>query len=148
LNLLELPKAERLGAGNPALAAWVAFLEHWQEERRMQQIDYPPVQQALQRIRDLSADEETRRLAFVRERALRDERSELRAAREEGWVEGRVEGRVEALAAMLTKLLIQRFGPLNAVTQARLRQATAEQLEAWTDRILDATDLEAVFRHQ
>ena len=57
-----------LGAGNPALAAWVAFLEHWQEERRMQQIDYPPVQQALQRIRDLSADEETRRLAFVRER--------------------------------------------------------------------------------
>ena len=148
MNLLELPKADRLGAGNPALAAWVAFLEHWQEERRMQQIDYPPVQQALQRIRDLSADEETRRLAFVRERALRDERSELRAAREEGWVEGRVEGRVEALAAMLTKLLIQRFGPLTAVTQARLRQATAEQLEAWTDRILDATDLEAVFRHQ
>ena len=148
MNLLELPKADRLGAGNPALAAWVAFLEHWQEERRMQQIDYPPVQQALQRIRDLSADEETRRLAFVRERALRDERSELRAAREEGWVEGRVEGRVEALAAMLTKLLIRRFGPLNAVTQARLRQATVEQLEAWTDRILDATDLEAVFRHQ
>ena len=110
----------------------------------MQQIDYPPVQQALQRIRDLSADEETRRLAFVRERALRDERSELRAAREEGWEEGRE----EALAAMLTKLLIRRFGPLNAVTQARLRQATAEQLEAWTDRILDATDLEAVFRHQ
>ena len=68
LNLIELPKADRLGAGNPALAAWVAFLEHWQEERRMQQIDYPPVQQALQRIRDLSADEETRRLAFVRER--------------------------------------------------------------------------------
>jgi len=144
LNLLELPKADRLGAGNPALAAWVAFLEHWQEERRMQQIDYPPVQQALQRIRDLSADEETYRLAFVRERALRDERSELRAAREEGWEEGWE----EALAAMLTKLLIRRFGPLNAVTQTRLRQATAEQLEAWTDRILDATDLEAVFRHQ
>ena len=114
----------------------------------MQQIDYPPVQQALQRIRDLSADEEIRRLAFVRERALRDERSELRAAREEGWEEGREEGREEALAAMLTKLLIRRFGSLNAVTQARLRQATAEQLEAWTDRILDATDLEAVFRHQ
>ena len=140
LNLIELPKADRLGVGNPALAAWVAFLEHWQEERRMQQIDYPPVQQALQRIRDLSADEETRRLAFVRERALRDERSELRAAREEG--------REQALAAMLTKLLIRRFGPLNPVIQARLHQATAEQLEAWTDRILDAPDLEAVFRHQ
>ena len=152
LNLIELPKADRLGAGTPALAAWVAFLEHWQEERRMQQIDYPPVQQALQRIRDLSADAETRRLAFVRERALRDERSELRAAREEGWEEGREkgweQGREEALAAMLTKLLSRRFGPLSTVTQDRLRKATAEQLEAWTDRILDAPDLEAVFRHQ
>lgn len=118
----------------------------------MQQIDYPPVQQALQRIRDLSADAETRRLAFVRERALRDERSELRAAREEGWEEGREkgweQGREEALAAMLTKLLSRRFGPLSTVTQDRLRKATAEQLEAWTDRILDAPDLEAVFRHQ
>ena len=76
--------ADRLGAGNPALAAWVAFLEHWQEERRMQQIDYPPVQQALQRIRDLSADEETRRLAFVRERALRNEISALQGAHDEG----------------------------------------------------------------
>ena len=69
LNLLELPKADRLGAGNPALAAWVAFLEHWQEERRMQQIDYPPVQPVLQLTRDLSAEVRTRRLAFARQRA-------------------------------------------------------------------------------
>ena len=67
----------------------------------------------------------------------------MRAAREEG----REEGREAALAAMVTKLIIRRFGPLNAVNQARLRQATVEQLEALTDRILVATDLEAVFRH-
>jgi hypothetical protein len=92
LHLIELPKADRLGAGEPALAAWVAFLEHWREDSKMQQIDYPPVQQALERIRGLSADEETRRLAFVRERALRDERSELGAARDEGLEEGLAKG--------------------------------------------------------
>jgi hypothetical protein len=39
---------------------------------------------AMSRIRELSADEETRRLAFVRERALRDEVSLLNDARREG----------------------------------------------------------------
>ncbi len=88
LNLIELPKADRLGASNPAVAAWIAFLAHWQEEHTMAQIDYPPVQQALEQLKQLSADEETRRLAFVRERAMRDERSELRAAAEKGRLAG------------------------------------------------------------
>ncbi|WP_227842342.1 hypothetical protein [Vreelandella zhuhanensis] len=38
----------------------------------------------MSRIRQLSADEETRRLAFVRERALRDEVSLLNDAKREG----------------------------------------------------------------
>ena len=54
----------------------------------MQQIDYPPVQQALERLRSLSANVEIQRLAFVRERALRDERNELFGAR------GRARGRL------------------------------------------------------
>ena len=144
LNLIELPKADRLGAGNPALAAWVAFLEHWQEERRMQQIDYPPVQQALQRIRDLSADAETRRLAFVRERALRDERSELRAAREEG----REEGIEAGMTSLLERQLTRRFGPLAEDDRQRLLHASPEQLASWAERILDAPTLDAVFQVQ
>jgi predicted transposase/invertase (TIGR01784 family) len=40
------------------------------------------------RIRELSADEDTRRLAFVRERALRDEVSFLNDAKREGLQEG------------------------------------------------------------
>ncbi len=138
--MVELPKADRLGDGDPALAAWVAFLEHWQEQKRMEQIDYPPVQQALQRIRDLSADEETRRLAFVRESALRDERSALSAAREEGRIQGE--------AHLLARQLLRRFGPLDANLQARLSAATPDQLERWADRILDSPTLEAVFQVQ
>jgi DNA-binding PucR family transcriptional regulator len=97
LNLIELPKADRFGLAPPALRAWVAFFEHWQEERTMAAIAYPPVQQALDHIKALSADAETRRLAFVRERALHDEVSELRAEREKG----RLEGLEDALARLI-----------------------------------------------
>ena len=144
LNMIELPKADRLGAGTPALAAWIAFLEHWHEEHTMAQIDYPPVQQALEQIKHLSADEETRRLAFVRERALRDERSELRAALEQGKLEGKLEGE----AAILERQLTKRFGPLDEACRASLHTATVEQLECWADRILDAQTVDAVFTEQ
>lgn len=50
----------------------------------MAKIAHEPVKSAKSRIRELSADEEPRRLAFVRERALRDEVSLLNDARREG----------------------------------------------------------------
>ena len=110
----------------------------------MQQIDYPPVQKALQRIRDLSADAETRRLAFVRERALRDERSELRTAREEG----REEGIEAGMTSLLERQLTRRFGPLAEDDRQRLLHASPEQLASWAERILDAPTLDAVFQVQ
>ncbi len=51
LHIIELSKADRLGLTTGHLAHRVALFEHWQEERTMQTIDYPPVQQALVRER-------------------------------------------------------------------------------------------------
>ena len=67
----------------------------------MSQLTYPPVQQALEVLKDLSADDETQRKAFVRERALRDEISQLASARMEGKQEGKQEGLQEAKTKML-----------------------------------------------
>ena len=67
----------------------------------MAQIVDPPVRAALDKLKTLSADAEARRLAFVRERALRDERSLLKDAREEG----REEGRAEALRLTAINLI-------------------------------------------
>ncbi|WP_420827401.1 hypothetical protein [Halochromatium glycolicum] len=50
----------------------------------MATVAHEPVQQAINRIRELSADEEARRQAFVSERALHDEVSFLNEARREG----------------------------------------------------------------
>lgn len=67
----------------------------------MSQLTYPPVQQALEVLKDPSADDETQRKAFVRERALRDEISQLASARMEGLQEGKQVGLQEAKTKML-----------------------------------------------
>lgn len=137
LHIIELPKADRLGLTSGHLACWVALFEHWQEEDIMQTIDYPPVQQALDRLKALSADAETRHQAMVRERAIFEEATALHEATAIGEARGE--------AKTLRRLLTKRFGPLTPETSQRLQSATPEQLELWTDRILDAPSLAAVF---
>ncbi len=111
----------------------------------MQTINYPPVQQALDRLKALSADAQTRQQALVRERAIIEEAMAMSGAREEGIEIGKAEGKAEGAAAVLTRLLSKRFGPLSPDAAQRLQTATVEQLELWTDRVLDAPTLAAVF---
>lgn len=89
---------------------------------------------AMCRIRELSADEETRRLAFVRERALRDEVSFLNDARREGRHEG-VEG-------MLRKQIALKFGELPEWADKRIASASDAQLDDWVAQILTANSLD------
>ncbi|GAA5169841.1 DUF4351 domain-containing protein [Modicisalibacter zincidurans] len=88
----------------------------------------------MKRIRQLSADEETRRLAFVRERALRDEVSFLNDARR------------EEAQRILHKQLGLKFGDLPGWAEQRLEQATPEQLEDWSAAILTANSLDELFK--
>lgn len=67
LHVVELRKADRLrrraatGAPRPdSLAAWVAFLEHWQEITTMAGLQYPPVREAMKKLEELSLSEEER----------------------------------------------------------------------------------------
>ncbi|KXS36839.1 DUF4351 domain-containing protein [Modicisalibacter tunisiensis] len=93
----------------------------------------------MSRTRELSADEETRRLAFVRERALRDEVSLLNDAKREGEMTG--ERRV------LQRLLSRRFGELPGWIGEMLEAADTKRLEAWTDEILTVDTLDELFKH-
>jgi hypothetical protein len=127
------------------LKAWATFFEHWREEVTMANIAHEPVQDAMNRLKQLSADEEARRLAFVRERALHDEVTLLREAREKGWEEGREEGREEgecmAVRRILLKHIALKFGGVPEWVLHRVGQASVEQLEAWSTAILVADDL-------
>jgi len=64
---------------------------------------------------------------------------------ERGLEKGREEGRRQEAVSMLTRFLTKRFGPLDEVTQERLQRASVEQLEAWSDRVLDVETLSEVF---
>ena len=103
LNIIELPKADHLDALTGTIVAWVTYFEHWQEESRMNQITHPPVQEALQKLKALSASDEERRLAEVRERALIEEASALEYAKMQGIEEGIEKGIEKGLEEGLTK---------------------------------------------
>jgi hypothetical protein len=59
--------------------------------------------------------------------------------------EGRAEGLILGQANTLLRLLAGRFGPVPEPVASRVRSASAAELAAWTDRILTAPTLEAVF---
>lgn len=164
LNLIELPKADRLAQegrwavqhhGNGELGQtmhpdsapsnvqatvlpWVQFLKHWQDERLMAHIDDPAVQLAMDRLRAISQDPRERDLAERRRLAKIMELAEREGGRAEGRAEGLAEGRSEGLAQSLIMLLTDRFGPLSDAELGQIQGAASPQLEAGLKRVLRA----------
>ncbi|MEN9376900.1 MAG: hypothetical protein RL710_2057 [Pseudomonadota bacterium] len=46
---------------------------------------------------------------------------------------------------MLRRLLVRRFGPLSPEVLAQIDAASAEQIEVWFDRSVDASNMTQVF---
>ena len=63
----------------------------------------------------------------------------------EGEARGEVRGIAKGEAKSLTRLLERRFGPLPAAVKTRVGGANLSQLDAWSDRVLDAKSLDSVF---
>jgi hypothetical protein len=63
----------------------------------------------------------------------------------QGMQQGMQQGKLEAEADMLRRLLVRRFGPLSPEVLAQIDAASAEQIEAWFDRSLDASNMTQVF---
>ena len=145
LTVIELSKADRLGQLQGAPGDWVRFFQHWQEDSIMAEVTHEPVKKAMGSIRQLSADEEARRLAESLEWGRINWNLSIGSARREGLEQGREEGREEGQSRTLQRLLTRRFGELPAWAAELLESATAEQLEVWTDEILVAGSLEEVF---
>jgi hypothetical protein len=57
----------------------------------------------------------------------------------------RAEGRAEGVASVLVRQLTRRFGAVPDGARDRIDAAPLEQLEAWSDRVLDAATLDDVF---
>ena len=70
----------------------------------------------------------------------------LRAEGEaKGLAKGEAKGRAEHAAGVLVRLLTRRFGAVPDELRARIDTASLEQLDTWTERVLDAATLDDVF---
>ena len=65
--------------------------------------------------------------------------------RSAGRAEDKAEGKAEGKTATLLRLLTRRFGAPAAAVAERIRSATGDELDRWTDRILDARSLDELF---
>lgn len=68
--------------------------------------------------------------------------------REEGIQIGEERGLLSGQRQTVARLLTRRFGPLGAEVEARLNQASRDELDHWVDALLTAGSLEEVFRLQ
>jgi predicted transposase YdaD len=82
---------------------------------------------------------------IVNDHIKKIEEQGLRQGRREGREEGLKQGRAEGGAAVLERLLAQRFGPLPQTVRKKLAKATGAQVEAWTDASVTAQSLKQVF---
>jgi len=100
----------------------------------MANISHPPVQDDIQKAKELNSDEEAKYRAFVRERALHDEVSLLNDARASG------------ISYVFIGQLKQKFGELPEWAEVRLKEASLKQLEHWAMQILTVESLEEALR--
>ena len=64
---------------------------------------------------------------------------------EKGFDQGRQKGFDQGRQSMLLLLLADRFGPLPAAIEERVRNAAPEQLDVWSRAVLRASTLDEVF---
>ena len=69
----------------------------------------------------------------------------LKQGLERGLEQGLERGRKEAALAILERLLERRFGPLSKTSRSKLLKASVEQLETWSEAVLEAQSLKQVF---
>jgi len=110
----------------------------------MKQITHPPVQETLQHLQTLSADEKLRWAALQHDIAMLDERTALNRATRKGVEQGLAQGR-EAAAGTLTTLLLRKFSHIPIPVQERLATADLASLQRWTINVLDADSIEDIF---
>lgn len=115
LHFFELPKVEKAGGTDEKMREWLHFFNHAHEEEDENMVNThyqtPAIQKAFSILKRLSADEETRQLAELREKALKTELAEIAAARKEGeqigmnigMNKGKLVGKIQVLQQLLRR---------------------------------------------
>lgn len=125
LYIIELPKAKRIiekDASNK-LAQWMLFLNN-PNEKEVANImkENNEIKEAMNELEEMSKDAELRRVAELREKAIRDEKNGLRHAREDGLREG-----IEKNNKEVAKKMKEKHIPIETI--AEITKLTKEEIE-------------------
>jgi len=90
---------------------------------------------------DLESLEEASKMPYVTSIERLATEKGLQKGMQQGMQQGRREGKLQLLA----RLLARRFGQPSAWVGQRLQRATEEELDVWTDAVLTAESIDAVF---
>lgn len=129
LYIIELPKAKRIlekDASN-RLAQWMLFLNN-PNEKEVAKImnENKEIKEAMNELEEMSKDKELRRVAELREKAIRDEKNGLRHAREDGLREGIKEG-IEKTNREVAKKMKEKHIPIETIVE--ITKLTKEEIE-------------------
>lgn len=143
LHMLELPKFEKkMGKSKKfrnRLSQWLHFFNHAHEEgdeTMRTHYENPAIHKAFGVLETLSADEETRHLAQIREESLMNEQYELDAARRKGKEEGE--------RSILARQIAKKFNSQQELSN--LEELSADELLELGEELLDLESLEAVHK--
>ena len=103
-------------------------------------------QAALDEVNSETAEEIVETIAQIYEK--RYKAKGLAEGLAEGLAQGMAQGKAQGKATMVERLLQRQFGPLSPTAQSRIGQASAEELDAWFDRAIGASSLNAVFGNE
>ena len=95
ISIIELPKAKRIYEKDKKnrIGQWMMFLDNPNKEEVIQIMgENEHIRKAIDELEQVSGDEKLRRIAELREKAIRDEQAAMAYAKEHGYNEGYEEG--------------------------------------------------------
>ena len=124
LHFIQIPKFLKENRGTKTkLEQWMQFISQKDEkEVELAMKENEEIKKANEEYEYLTGDEAERRLAFLREEAIRDEKTMLRGSREEGKKEGEKLKQIEIAKNMLNE-------GMEIKTISRLTKLTIEEIE-------------------
>ena len=98
ISIIELPKAKRIYEKDKKnrIGQWMMFLDNPNKEEVVQIMgENEHIRKAIDELEQVSGDEKLRRIAELREKAIRDEQAAMAYAKEHGYNDGYEEGKKE-----------------------------------------------------
>ena len=156
LVFAELPKFTKAEADlSSTLDRWLYFLKTARDLAAIPRslADDPAIVHAFELANRAGWTEEELDFLETRERWIADQQYIHKKAQaveqraldaEQKAIEARSEGKAEGKAEMLLRLLRRRFSNLPTDIEARVRAADSDQLDGWSERFVDARELEDI----